>query len=218
MIVYKYLKKEHLLAFKKKGSILINTLYDLREVEHKPIRDKLEGHHKIKISSNKQSVKLSGKEFHRLIPVLKMNKQQEEKISFEIENGAQFNIQIANAFVFCASLKLDNSLFKRFSYDAYYKITNAYRFADVLFEKINEVRTIRCFKADKVKYRNKEIIVTNKSTNLSKNITDFWDICFTKPKKFHSEKEFRIVFVPEYRKEIKRLILDCPELLKYSVV
>ena len=40
--------------------------------------------------------------------------------------------------------------------DAYYKITNPDGFAKILFEKINEVKIIRCYKADKVKYSSKK--------------------------------------------------------------
>ena len=67
----------------------------------------------------------------------------------------------------------------------------------------------------KIKYSNKKVVVTKKTESLSKNFNDFWDICFTKPKKFYNEKEFRIVFVPEYSKEIKPLILNCPEIREY---
>jgi len=112
---------------------------------------------------------------------------------------------------------LDEGLGKKFGYDAYYKITNPDVFANVLFEKINEVKMIRCYKSGKVKYSDKEITVTNKNESFSKSSNDFWDICFTKPKKFRNEKEYRIVFVP-YFPEIKPLILKCPELRNYCEV
>jgi len=217
MIVYKYLKKEHLLNFKDNGSIHVNTLYSLRRVEHKPIRDELEGHHKVKISSNNQAVRFSGKEFHTMIPILKMNKQQEEKITVFIENGAQFNMQGANAFVFCTSLKLDDSLFSRFGYDAHYKIINPFDFATVIYEKLNQVVMIIGFKMNVVKYMDKPIIITssNKEQILTDRENQYWNTCFTKPKKFSVEREFRMVFVPELAREIKPITLTCPELRRF---
>lgn len=218
MIVYKYLRKEHLLKFKADGSIHVNTFNRLREIEHELIRDELEGLHSLKISSNKQSVRFSGKEFHTMIPVLKMNEQQEKKVTVDIENGAQFNMQIANAFVFCTSLKLDDSLFRRFGVDAYYKIAKLYDFASVLFEKLNEVLTIRCYKADVVKYLDKPITITNSSKKQVLAVPqDYWSVCFTKPKRFREEQEFRMVFVPEFPKEIEPITIKCPDLRKYCV-
>ena len=214
MILYKYLKKEHLLKFKVDGSILVNTLYNLRKVEHQPIRDEAEGRQNIKISSSKQPMGFSGKEFHKLIPVLKMNKKQEKNITVDIEDGAQFNMEIANAFVFCTSLKLDESLFKKFSYDAYYKITNPVDFAYILYEKLNQVVTIRCFKADKVKYANKPIILTSSSKAKVLSENQYWDIGFTKLREFSEDREFRMVFVPEFARKIEPRVLKCPELRK----
>jgi len=216
MLVYKYLKKEHLLEFKEKGAIFVNTLYNLRFADE-AIRDEFEGRSQLKVGSKNRPLVYSGEEFHRLFPEIKSNKPNTE---IQLDAGATIldHKQVSNAFVFCASLKLDSALGKKFGYDAYYKITNPERFAEILFEKINEVRTIRCFKADKVKYLNKEIIVTNKRTSLSRDFNDSWDICFTKPKKFHNEKEFRMVFVPELPEQIKPLILSCPKLQKYCFV
>jgi len=215
MIVYKYLRKEHLLEFKTSGSILINTLYDLRKVENERIRDELEGHHRMRISSNEQSVRFSGKEFYRMIPGLKkVNKQQEEKIIVDIENGAQFNMQIANAFVFCTSLKLDDSLWRARGYDTYYKITDPFDFASILYEKINQVVTIKGFKLDAVKYVEKPITITksNKGQILSDPENQYWTACFAKSRRFSEEREFRMAFVPEFSREIERIIVTCPEL------
>lgn len=217
MIAYKYLRKEHLLDFKANGVILVNTLHSLREVEDERIRDELEGHHRIRISSDKQPVRLSGKEFHRMIPVLRMNREQEEKIAVDIENGAQFNMQIANAFLFCTSLKLNDSLYRRFGYDACYKITNPFDFASILYEEINRVVTIKGYKLDRVRYVDKPIIITksNKGQILSGPEDQYWTACFTKPKRFREEREFRMAFVPEFAREIKPIIVTCPELRRY---
>ena len=213
MYAYKYLKKEHLLEFKAKGSICINTLYNLWS-EHEAIRDEFEGKSQLKVMAKGKPLSYSGEEFHQVFPKIKANKPNVEII---LEEGATIidNKKVSNAFVFCASLKLDMNLCKQFGYDSYYKIIDLDQFAEILFEKLNEVKLIMCYKADEVKYSNKEISTSDKKESLSKDFNDFWNICFTKPKKFRHEKEYRIVFVPQFSTEIKRVILDCPELLKY---
>ena len=124
-------------------------------------------------------------------------------------------MEIANAFVFCTSLKLDKSLFRKFGYDAYYKITNPFDFADILYEKLNQRVVIKGFKADVVKYADKPITLTNRSKAKVLDENQYWDICFTKPRKFSGEREFRMVFVPEFAREIEQIVLACPELRKY---
>jgi hypothetical protein len=220
MIVYKYLKKKHLLEFRYNGSILINTLYNIRNIEHVSIRDELEGHHRVRISSKEQPMRFSGKEFLKLIPVLKVDKQKAEKATITIDNGAQFNMQIANAFIFCTSLKLEDALFKRFGYEAYYKITRPLDFADILYEKLNQLAIIRCYKVGTVKYADKPIIITNRNKKRFLNDAEnqYWNVCFTKPTKFHEEQEYRMVFVPEFAREIKPVIITCPELRKYCAL
>jgi hypothetical protein len=219
MVIYKYLKKEHLLKFKVDGSIRINTLYKVREIEHTPIRDALEGRRIIRISSNTQPLSLSGKEFGRLLPQLSINQQQEDKTVAVIENGAQFDMQIANAYIFCTSLKFGASLFKKFEYDAYYTITDPFRFADILYEKLNQAKKfINGFKVGAVKYADRPIVLTeeNKQDVLQERDSLYWSTCFTKPKSFSEEQEFRMVFASESR-DIEPITLQCPELKKYCV-
>ena len=212
MFLYKYLRKEHLFEFKKKGTIFINTLYNLR-FANEAIRDEFEGRSQLKVGSNNKPLVYSGEEFHRLFPQIESNKAN---IEIQLDAGATIidNKQVSNAFVFCTSIKLDRDLGRKFGYDSYYKITKPDHFAEILFEKINQVKMLKCFKAEKVKYLDKEISITDEASSHSRNFNDFWDICFTKPQKFHNEKEFRIVFVPEFLGEIEPLLLSCPELLK----
>jgi hypothetical protein len=213
MIVYKYLKKKHFLKFKEEGLIRVNTLYDLRS-EYETIRDDLEGRAKLTVAAKKPLV-YSGGEFQQIFPQIKSDRPGVE-ICLEAGAAIVGNKQVSNAFVFCASLKLDDDLFRKFEYDAYYRITEPDRFAEILWEEVDKVRTIRCFKADKVRYSDKEIVVSDKRKSLSKAslINDFWNICFTKPLRFRNEEEYRIVFVPEFPKEIAKLDLCCPELRK----
>jgi len=185
-------------------------LYNLRFADE-AIRDELEGRIQLSVGSKNKPLVYSGEEFHHLFPKIKSNKPN---VRIRLDAGATIvdRKQVSNAFIFCTSMKLDSALGKEFGYDAYYKITNPERFAEILFEKINEVRMTKCFKAGKVKYLDKEITGTSKSASISRNSNDFWDICFTKPKKFRNQKEFRIVFVPEYPGKIEPLLLSCPEL------
>jgi hypothetical protein len=218
VVVYKYLREKYFQAFKETGSLRINTLYKLREAEHAPIRDGLEGRRNIKFGSDEPYTTLSGEDFHKLLPMKKMTEQQEEKITVTVEKGTQFDLQIADAYVFCTSLKLDSALYNKFGYDTHYAIYKPYEFAKLLFEKLNETKNfVRCYKLDSVRYVDKPIILTteNKESVLQDRNKVFWDTCFTKPKNFRNEQEFRMVFVPESKHAIKPILLTCPELKKF---
>ena len=126
-------------------------------------------------------------------------------------------INVADAFVFCASTNLDERIGKKLGYDAYYKIVNIEKFAETLFEKIYESCTLVGFKANKVNYSNKEVTITGRN-ELNRNKPDFWSLCFTKNTDFFDEKEFRIIFNPMFtKKTIKPIIITCPELIKYCI-
>ena len=213
MFAYKYLKNKYLLEFKEKGSVRINTLYNLWS-EHEKISDKWEGRSRLTVTARKKPLSFSGEEFHRVVPKIKSNKST---IEIQLEKGASIiqNQEVTNAFVFCTSLKLDDNLKKNFGYDAHYKIVSLDSFAKILYEQINEIKVLRCYKAGKVKYSDKEITLIDKNEILSRNVNDFFEICFTKPKKFRHEKEYRIVFVPWFSQEIEPFTLNCPELRKY---
>jgi hypothetical protein len=153
------------------------------------------------------------------MPSLKINEKPEKgkEVSFVLENGVQFDIQVRNSYVFCTTLTRNDSFWKERGYDSHYKIVNPFEFALVLFEKLSQVRIMWCYESNKVKYEDKPILLSNKNKDLilNKNLNEFWNICFTKPTKFSIEKEFRIVFLPEFEKEINPFLLNCPELKKY---
>jgi len=216
MVVYKYLRKEHLRDFKDKGSVRINTLHNLRSAEE-TIRDEFEGRRQLTIGSDKRPTNLSVQDLHKLAPAVKAPK--ESKATIELEAGAIINskIEASNAFVFCTSLKLDEQLSRKLGYDSHYRIIDPFRFAEIAFEELNKKSTLRCFQIGKVKYADKEISINdrNKEQVLGRiGENDFWEICFTKPKKFIYQKEFRIVFVPWLGKEIKPLVISSLEFLK----
>lgn len=218
MIAYKYLRKEHLKNFKKDGSIRIGTLHEFRKCENKSLQDELEGRRIIKISSHKQPVHFSGKDFHKLLPMLKLDEQQKEKVTVYVEDGAQFDMQVANAYVFCTSLKLDSLLYSRFKCDTHYEIHEPEKFARILFEKLNDAKKfIHCFDVREVKYADKPTILTkeNKKFVLRDRDDVFWDTCFSKPKNFSDEYEFRMVFVPESKNDVNPISLKSPELKRY---
>jgi hypothetical protein len=216
MVVYKYLKKEHLRDFKDKGSVRVNTLHDLRSAEV-TIRDEFEGRRQFIIGSDKKPTNLSVQDLHKLAPIIKASK--ESKATIELEAGAiiNSNLEVSNAFVFCTSLKLDEQLSRKLGYDSHYRIIDIFRFAEIAFEELNKKSTLRCFQTGEVKYADKEISInnSNKEQVLSRDgENSFWEICFTKPKKFMYQKEFRIVFVPWFGKEIKPLVISSLEFLK----
>ena len=213
MFVYKYLKNKYLQAFKENGSVHINTLYNLWS-EHEKICDRWEGRRRLTVTAKKKPLIFSGQEFHQVVPKIKSNKPN---IEIHLEKGTSItqNQEVTNAFVFCTSLNWDYDLYKNFGYDAHYKIVNLPLFAEILFEQINENKVLRCYKVGKVKYSDKKITLSDKNEILGRNIHDFFEVCFTKPKKFRNEKECRIVFVPWFSKEIKPFTLNCPELRRY---
>jgi len=213
MFAYKYLKNKYLQEFKEKGSVRINTLHNLWS-ENEKISDFWEGRRRLTVTAKKKPLSFTGEEFHQVVPKIKSSNLN---VEIQLEKGTSIiqNQEVTNAFVFCVSLKLDVNLYKNFGYDAHYKIVSLSSFAETLFEQINQIKVLRCYKADKVKYSNKKITLTDKNEILNKNINDFFEVCFTKPKKFRHEKEYRIVFVPWFSREIKPLNLTCPELKKY---
>lgn len=160
MRIYKYLNRKHLVEFEKCGAVKINTLRHLR-YEHEKVRDEYEGRSQLKVGSDARPLIYTGEEFNRIFPQIKSNKPN---IEITLERGASItdNKEVFDAFVFCASLELNMELCRKFGYDTYYKIVDSERFAEILYEKINEVRTIKCFRADKVTYSNKEVVITNK--------------------------------------------------------
>jgi hypothetical protein len=215
MIAYKYLRKEHLKNFIKDGSIRIGTLYEFRDIENQSLRDELEGRRIIKISSGKQPAHFSEKDFQKLLPMIE--RTEKKNVHIYVDDKTQFEMQVANAYVFCTSLKLDSSLYSRFECDAHYAIHKPIEFAKILFNNLNEVKKfILCYDRREVKYIDKPITLSERNKEqilLDRNET-FWDTCFSKPKTFSIEHELRMVFVPESKKDVEPIILKCPELRK----
>jgi hypothetical protein len=215
MVIYKYIKKQYLRDFKDKGFVHVNTLHNLRSAEA-TIRDEFEGRRKLIFGSHEKPTSLSVQDLHKMAP--KIEAPKESEITIELETGAiiHSNIEVNNAFVFCASLKLDEQLSRKLGCDSHYRIIDPFRFAEIAFEELNKKSTLRCFQIGKVKYADKEIRITNRNKEqvlAGDSGNDFWEICFTKPKMFTYQKEFRIVFVPWLGNEIKPLDISSLEFL-----
>jgi hypothetical protein len=213
MILYKYLKRKYLEDFKKFGLIKINTLHALR-TEHESIRDSLEGYSELEAGSENEETVFTPEEFKKLMPSLRIPKTK-NKIEIAIKRKSSFKSRLStpNAYVFCTSYKCDTALASNFGYDAYYKIMNPEDFAQTLFEKLNEKTTLNGYEIGKVTYTKRITKVTK--TNIARIEHDIWEICFSKPIKYCGQCEYRMVFLPQFQKEIEPKILSCPELLRF---
>jgi len=215
LVIYKYLKKKHFIDFKDRGIVLLNTLHSLRK-EEGAIRDEFEGLQRLRVDAKRKPSSFSSEEAHSLFPNIRFSKKITKNAITVMPNAHVISdTEVADAFVFCTSLKLDSRLSNKWDYDSHYKIIDPIKFAEIIFWKLNEEICLSCFKIGKVKYKKKEIEITNENDRKvlsDDNSKKFWDICFTKPMKFIDEKEFRFVFVPQFAKEIKPRLLTCLEL------
>ena len=156
------------------------------------------------------------------MPSLKINTPEEEnQTQIILDQGATItaNLDTADAFVFCTSLRYSKDLMLKLGYKSYYRIVDTQKFAETLFFKIDEVKmSMNCFKVGLVTYSNKELIFTEKDRSrfLKYERDDFWKVCFTKPEKFRCEKEIRMIFAPQFpRTLLDPIDIKCPQLLKY---
>ncbi len=216
--VYKYIKKEHYLEFKENGKLYINTLYNLRACPHEPVRDKLEGTHRISFDSTNKPLSLTGKEFHKIIPQMKLNKSNVNR-KFYFDKYVHFEVKAFDAFIFCSSLKLDSELSKRFDYNSYFEIIDPIKFGDLLFECIHGKKALDWYRQDVVVYRDKPTIVSkqNKATLTKHPFNEVSDFCFCKPKAFEVEREYRFVYFPLNKDKIEPIVISCPELRTYCI-
>jgi hypothetical protein len=67
MIAYKYMSEEHLDSFRSRGTVKVNTLYNLRK-ENEKIRDSLEGLNEIAIGSETEDLTFYGKKLEDILP------------------------------------------------------------------------------------------------------------------------------------------------------
>ena len=219
MIVYKYLSPEHLKDFKQRGSIHINTLHHLRS-EYETIKDEFEGRHQLTFTSKERETTFTANQFRRLMPSLKVDFEKGENTTIVFSKGTTVssNTDTSDAYVFCTSLINSRKLNSKFKHASFYKILNPQKFAEILFLKMSERCEMNCYKIGRVTYNDKHIVFNEKKRQdfLNYKKDDFWKICFTKPKRFSGEREFRMVFNPQFwRTSLNPLDIDCPQLLDY---
>lgn len=218
MRLYKYLTKKHLLDFKEQGIVKVNTLQTLQLCEDEGIGDKLEGYNKIQVPKDSPEIIISGNQFRKIIPSLKLDKERGKNVSIILEGGVEFTTQI-DAYIFCTTMKRNDSLWAKLGYDSHYAIINPNMFSEVLDNKLNELSiTVGCEKR-MVSYMDKTTSLTeeNKKRVLNKELNNFLAICFTKNKEFFKQAEYRFVFVPRFRSKLEPKLLICPELRKYCL-
>jgi hypothetical protein len=218
LIVYKYLSSNHLNNFRQRGSIHINTLHNLRS-EYEKIKDEFEGRHQLTFKCKGRETTFPLHQFSKIMPSIKANPENQHA-EIVLEKGATFvsNRETSDAFVFCTSLNRSDQIKSKFGYQAYYKILNVEKFAETLFWEISQRQELICYKTGKVAYKAKDILFTERKRQdfLNYEKDDFWKICFSKPEQYSLEKEFRIVFCPQFwRTDLQPIDLDCPRLLDY---
>ena len=69
-----------------------------------------------------------------------------------------------------------------------------------------------------MKYENKQIIATSKQEILSIKKRTALELCLSKPIEFSTERELRIVFVPQFQQNIIPQIIDCPNAKDYCAL
>jgi hypothetical protein len=216
MIAYKYLSRENLSLFREKGTIRINTLYNLRK-EVEKIKDGYEGLNEVAIGSETEDLTFCAKKLTDIFP--NRARLLDDQLKICLKKGVYFedNNIVENAYVFCMSLKLDNRIGAELDYNAHYTIINVSVFADTLYRKLNEISTIKGYIIRHVKYENKKIVATKLEEISAIKKPEPLEICFSKPTAFSSEHEVRILFVPQFQQDIVTRIIDCPELRSYCV-
>jgi hypothetical protein len=205
-------------AFQKNGLIHLNTIYNLR-LESANIRDDAEGKHQLTINAPDKFVAHGNK--------IAKDPRAISKVYLER------NTDIPNTFVFCTSLLFNMDICSKLGYKDYYEITDAFKFAETLVKKLQIIMPMSDCRVSTVSYADKELVVNegdiSKFVKLQgsdvwqidfKKIEEqyrinFWNVCFTKHKRFQSEQELRMIFVPRNRDKLTPFNLACPELRKY---
>jgi len=214
MIAYKYLSQEHLALFRNKGTVKVNTLFNLR-TEAEKIKDPLEGSNEVSLGSETEDLTFYGKKLEDILPT--KVRVLDDKTKICLKKGVYFkdsNI-IENAYIFCMSLKRDNRIATNLGYNANYRIVDVEAFANTIYNKLNEVSTIKGYVIDKVKYENKRIVATTVQEITSIRKRTALELCLSKSLEFSSDQELRIVFVPQFQQEIIPQIIDCPKAKAY---
>lgn len=224
--LYKYIRRQHLDEFRKKGTVCLRSIAYFRSVEKAQIGDPYEGRTEFIIStSESEEITLTPSQANALTNeyVIKSN------ITFGPNTYFKDFLDVSNAFLFCTSMKMESKLMADMGYDTFYTIVDANSYAKVLADSFRNKYGLRSYIAGPVKYvQTKTIQITNE--NKSKRLRSYLyenqdlnsivkmphvDDYLTKTLDFGGQYEFRFVFVPTENLDDDYVLLECPELLQY---
>jgi hypothetical protein len=217
-LLYKYLETKHLIAFREKGEIKINTLGELR-----PIMDETEGKQIQTYAPIDEPITLSSENKFDLSNTLHFPKNTPTAIHIDAGGTFKSYIEAKNAFVFCTSIKLNPEFWRKFSKDAFYTIVKPKKFIKLLYRRLKldkEFGLSQLPMVGLVKYtldKDRTIASPHDINSVTNRRMGYKELCFTKKEKFREEAEFRMLFIPKNPETIKPHVINFPELRKCCV-
>jgi hypothetical protein len=192
-LLYKYLETKHLIAFKEKGEIKINTLCELR-----PIMDETEGKQIQTYAPIDEPITLSSEDKFDLSNTLHFPKNTPSAIHIDAGGTFKSYIEAKNAFVFCTSIKLNPEFWRKFSKDSFYTIVKPKKFIKLLYRRLNkEFGLSQLPMVGLVEYtldKDRTITSPHDINSVTNRRMRYKELCFTKNEKFRDEAEFRILY------------------------
>ena len=215
MIVYKYIEKQYLDDFKKKGTVCLHPLYYYKVTDNISIQDKEEGFSKLSIDPDKAPIELTSERASRAFSpsLFKNSFVVMPKAHVVRENDLPSN----NALIFCTSVSLEQEIMDRFHCNAYYKIVEPYKFARTVFKELKKQDlSIHDYTMQKVKYVDKETCLTTpkQSDRIDELPNSLFEEYFRKSKLHNWQKELRMVFLSNHIIPNEAFI-HSKELLRY---
>ena len=221
---YKYLCKEHLEQFRRRGTLKIGTIELYREIENKAICDPFEGRTVYSIETKEEAVDLSVEQVNAI------TNDYHITAKFRIGPYSYFrdSLKVPNAYTFCVSRGLSQQLMSSLGYDAFYAITDMNSFMKIIYAELDRRQELLFSVADWVRYlqtkifeitnANKDEVIRTTPYNRAKSErikTIYIEDYFSKLDNFRHQEEFRIVFIPVTPIPKEFLLLDCETLLDY---
>lgn len=219
---FKYLKAEHLPAFKKHGQIRLGTIEEYRAIENDKIQDYYEGRTSYLFSPIDEDIHLSIEEANSIL----YKSNVTAPLTIPAGGGININLEVPNEHIFCMSQEYDAGAMKTMGYNVSYRINDLKKFNNIIYEKIMKKLGLLFWAGGKVNYvKSKLHTVTNK--NKAHFINDdlrqvkdgiksiHLDDYFIKTNKFEHENELRTVFISKESliSIHKPFIIDIPELV-----
>ena len=221
---YKYLRKEHLEQFRRRGTVAIGTIELYREIENKAICDAFEGRTVYSIETKEEAVDLSVEQVNAITNDYHIT----ANLSIEPFSYFKDSLKVPNAYAFSVSSKLDQQLMANLGYNALYAITDINSFMRIIYAELNRRQKLLFSVADWVRYvqtkifkitnANKDEVIRTAPYNRAKSErikTIYIEDYFSKLDNFRNEEEFRIIFMPLTHIPKQAVSLDCETLLDY---